>query len=210
MKKKSTNSNLEKEEKDNLTEFYPGQNDDDSLYNELKELRESLSKEFSYRAIRENSIPGFSKEEPEKTPQSPGSDSQGKGSKSILKNSSEPLKTVGFLEDKLEILKDEIEDINRNLEGREKIEKDFNDLLDAEIEELRRQLYEIPTWQKGDKKNLEFIKLELFRQICSLSREKRLNKLNFWKDKILEKRERRNLIFEYKSLKSMNDIGEED
>ncbi len=210
MKKKSTNSNLEKEEKDYLTEFYPGWNNDDSLYNELKELRESLSKEFSYGVIRENSNLGFSKEEPEKSPQGTGRDSQGKSPNSILKNNLEPLKTVGFLEDKLEILKDEINDINRNLEGREKIEKDFNDLLDGEIEELRRQLYEIPTWQKGDKKNLEFIKLELFRQICSLSREKRLNKLNFWKDRILEKRERRNLIFEYKSLKSMNEIGEED
>ena len=210
MKKKSTNSKLEKEEENHQSEFYPGESNDDSLYNELRELRESLSKEFSYGVIKENSSPGFSNEEPHKSPHRTGMDSQGENAKSILKNSSEPLKTVGFLEDKLEILKDEIEDINRNLEGREKIEKDFNDLLDEEIKELRRQLYEIPTWQKGDKKNLEFIKLELFRQICSLSREKRLNKLNFWKDKIFEKRERRNLIFEYKSLKSMNEIGEED
>jgi hypothetical protein len=210
MKKKSANSNLEKEEKEYLTEFYPGHNDDDSLYNELKELRESLSKEFSYGLIKENPIPEFSKEKPEKSPHSMGRDSQNKSSKSNLQNISEPLKTVGLLEDKLEILKDEIEDINRNLEGREKIEKDFNDLLDEEIKELKRQLYEIPNWEKGDKKNLEFIKLELFRQICSLSREKRLNKLNFWKDKIFEKRERRNLLFEYKSLKTMNKIGEED
>jgi len=210
MKKMSANSKLEKEEENYQPEFYQGENNGDTFYSELKALRESLSKEFSYGVIRENSFPGFSNEEPRKPPRSTTMDSQGESAKSTLNNSSKPLKTVGFLEDKLEILKDEIEDINRNLESREKIEKDFNDLLDEEIKELRRQLYETPTWEKGDKKNLEFVKLELFRQICSLSRELRLNKLNFWKDRIFEIRERRNLIFEYKSLKSMNEIGEED
>jgi hypothetical protein len=212
MGKKSIDSNQDRDERNGQTDIYPDKDEDDSLYNELRELRESLAREFPDETCEISTNPIFSDDEAELVLENPGKETgrDANASQSVMKESVRHQHAGGLLKDKLEILKAEILAINRSLDGREEIEKKFSDLIDSEIKELRRQLFAIPTWLKGDKKHLEFVQLELFRQIYSLLREKRMNRVNLWKDKASERRDRRDLLFEYKSLKSLNDLEEED
>ncbi len=107
----------------------------------------------------------------------------------------------------MELLKDEIEDINRNVELRVKISKCLARCIESEKKILRGKLHELYTWKSADKATVETIRMELTRQLCVLNKEKRTNKLNLWKDKVFEKRDRRQLLFEYKSLSWMNDLA---
>jgi hypothetical protein len=119
------------------------------------------------------------------------------------------VKADGIFEDKLKILKEEIEDINRNLDERAKLEAESAGTIDSEIREVERHLHEIYTWKKGDKSTIEFIRMEFLKQLGALNREKRMGRLNFWKDWVFEKRDRRCLVFDYKSLVWMNDLASE-
>jgi hypothetical protein len=93
----------------------------------------------------------------------------------------------GFFDGKTQLLIDEIEDINRNLGKRVKIEKDSGSLIDFEIKEVKRHLHEIYTWKNGDKSTIEFIRMEFLKQLASLYREKRSNCLSYWKDQQFRK-----------------------
>ena len=205
--KKLTLFDLEKDEWYYQPKIYINPKSSNSIYYEFKEFRVSLSKHNSNKIIEDDLLAVFSKEEKEQIIKSLRNHFQKQDSKSILKNKLKPGRTNGFFEDKLITLKEQIEQINRNLIEREKMEKEFNSTINSEITELKRQLHEISTWTKGDKATIEAIRLELLRQICTLNREKRVNRLNFWKDKVFELRDLRGLLFEYKSLKWMNELA---
>lgn len=172
----------------------------ESLYSELKEFRQSLSKEgndtFFIGCINDLLTQRKGDDEARKST----GDIRIKDSKGISGKFEFDLNSAGFFDEKLKVLKDEIEDINRNLEKREKIQKSSTDLIDTEIGEVKRQLHEIYTWKKGEKSTIEFIRMEFLKQLTALYREKRSNCLSFWKDSVFEKRDRRNLLLEYKSL----------
>lgn len=187
--------------------IYINRKDPNSLYYDLKEFRISLSNETSDDLLEDNLLSEISKEETEESIKKLLGNSQGQDSKTILKKRLEAGKAGGFFEDKLKILKDEIEDINRNLDEREKIEKTSSDCIDGEIDEVKRQLHEIYTWKKGEKSTIEFIRMEFLKQLASLHREKRQSSLGFWKDRVFEKRDRRNLLLEYKSLDWMDALA---
>ncbi|MGD2091534.1 MAG: hypothetical protein PVH61_35505 [Candidatus Aminicenantes bacterium] len=172
---------------------------DDSLYNELKEFRQSLTKELD-TGINPVDYPDFFSE-PEKdernrrsTGNTPEEHSTGAASKG------DSLNTGGFFDGKLQLLREEIEDINRNLEERQTIEKQSEVSIDEEIEQVKQRLHDIYTWKEPSKQTIEFIRMDLLKQLASLNREKRQSGLGFWKDRVFEKRDRRNLLFEYKSL----------
>ena len=94
--------------------------------------------------------------------------------------------------------------------GSPNIEKESGYSIDFEIKEVKRHLHEIYTWKKGDKSTIEFIRMEFLKQLASLYREKRMNGLSFWKDNVFEKRDRRNLVFEYKELTWMDGLAFEN
>lgn len=198
-RKSLTQFNTEKDEWYYQDKIYLNPKSEESLYNELKEFRQSLSKEeddtFFIDCFDNLLTEGQGGDE---TPGSTGEihieDSKG------LSDRPDDFNSGGFFDEKLKVLKDEIEDINRNLEEREKIEKISTDSIDTEIKEVKRQLDEIYTWKKGEKSTIEFIRMEFIKQLTSLYREKRQNTLGFWKDRVFEKRDRRNLLLEYKSL----------
>lgn len=205
--KKLTLFDSEKDEWYYQPKIYINPKSNDSLYYKLKEFRVSLSKNASNELMEDNLLSGFSEEDKDKIKKGLRSHFQKQDSKSILKNKLKSGKTDAFFEEKLITLKEQIEQIKSNLQERSVIEKEFNDSINAEIEELNRQLHDISTWAKGDKATIEAIRLELLRQICTLNREKRVNSLNFWKDKVFELRDLRGLLFEYKSLRWMNELA---
>lgn len=186
--------------------IYVNRQDADSTYSELKEFRLGVNKEAEEELIDDRMVAEFSKEEQEQPVKNlKGSPAEGQSQDSMGKLL-EAVEVGGFFDGKIQILKDEIEDINRNLEKRAKIEKNSGVSIAYEIKEVKRYLHEIFTWKKGDKPTIEFIRMEFLKQLASLYREKRSNLLSHWKDSVFEKRDRRNLLFEYKSLFWTNDL----
>lgn len=187
--------------------IYVDRQDTDSTYNELKEFRLRTSKEADEELMDDGMLDELSKKEPGKSVK------RLKDSPDKRHFKDEPVKiqeleeSGGFFDGKTQLLKEEIEDINRNLEKRARIEKESGDSIDFEIKEVKRHLHEIYTWKKGDKSTIEFIRMEFSKQLASLYREKRSNCLSYWKDSVFEKRDRRELLFEYKSLSWTNDLA---
>jgi hypothetical protein len=200
VKRRLSDFDMEKDEWYYQPIIYINRKDSNSLYYELKEFRISLSNETSTELTLDNLISEFSKEETEEPIKKLQDNPQEQDSKIVLQKNSEAGKAAGFFEDKLKILKDEIEDINRNLEERKLIEKTAADSIESEIKEVKRQLHEIYTWKQGEKSTIEFIRMEFLKQLASLNREKRQSSLGFWKDRVFEKKDRRNMLLEYKSL----------
>ena len=207
VKKGLSDFDKEKDEWYYQPKIYINRKDSNSLYYELNEFRISLSNETSSEIIEDNLLSELSKEETEESTKKLQGHSQEQDSKSTLNKNLEDGKAGGFFEDKLKILKDEIEDINRNLEERKGIEKISTDSIESEIKEVKRQLHEIYTWKQGEKSTIEFIRMEFLKQLASLNREKRQSGLGFWKDRVFEKRDRRNLLLEYKSLDWMDALA---
>ncbi len=189
-----------------MEKLYIDPKNSDSLYNELKEFRQSLTK-----GVENDLIDGSFKEILEMDEQYEGlKKSKEPTSLQAAKNASIihcDFNSTGFFDEKLQLLKKEIEDINRNLEERERIEKESASSIESEIDEVKRQLHEIYTWKKGEKSTIEFIRMEFLKQLASLNREKRQSGLGFWKDRVFEKRDRRNLLMEYKSLDWMDALA---
>lgn len=200
MKKGLSDFDKEKDEWYYQPKIYVNRKDSNSLYYELKEFSISLSNEASSDLDIDRLLSEFSKEETEEPVKKMPGKPQEQDFKGTLEKKLDNGIAGGFFEEKLKILKDEIEDINRNLEDREKIEKISGDSIDGEIREVKRQLHEIYTWKQGEKSTIEFMRMEFLKQLASLNRERRQSGLGFWKDRVFEKKDRRNLLIEYKSL----------
>ena len=211
-RKTLTKFDMEKDEWYYQPKIYIDRQDTDSIYNELKEFRLGINQGTEEELVEDNMLPEFSKEEdeqdrPAKKLSKPPAE---QNSQKTLNKPSKGGKEDGFFDGKVVLLKEEIEDINRNLEERKKIEKESGYSIDFEIKEVKRHLHEIYTWKKGDKSTIEFIRMEFLKQLASLYREKRMNGLSFWKDNVFEKRDRRNLVFEYKELTWMDGLAFEN
>jgi hypothetical protein len=191
---------MEKDEWYYQPKIYVDRQDADSTYNELKEFRLGINQEAEEELIKDNLLSEMSKEEEERSTKKLNGPLAEQNSQVPSKKIHKSGKEDGFFDGKVSLLKEEIEDINRNIEKRETIEKESCYSIDFEVKEVKRHLHEIYTWKKGDKSTIEFIRMEFHKQLASLYREKRMNGLSFWKDNVFEKRDRRNLVLEYKSL----------
>lgn len=189
--------------------IYINRKDSESFYNELKEFRISLSNDAANELYDDGLLSGLFEKEMEQAVKRVKGNPKVQDSRGAFLKEPAASKADGFFEDKLKILKDEIEDINRNLDERAQLEAESGNSIDSEIREVERHLHEIYTWKKGDKSTIEFIRMEFIKQLGALNREKRMGRLNFWKDWVFEKRDRRGLVFDYKSLVWMNGIASE-
>lgn len=201
--------NMEKDQWYYQPKIYVNRKDADSTYSELKEFRLSVNQGAEEELMDDRMVAELSENKKETgkrikrlklTPDDKQSqDSMGKVQEADV--------TDGFFDGKTQLLKEEIEDINRNLEKRVKIKEESGYSIDFEIEEIKRHLHEIYTWKKGEKSTIEFIRMEFLKLLAALYREKRSNRLGYWKDSVFEKRDRRELLFEYKSLVWTDDLA---
>jgi hypothetical protein len=197
-RKSLTQFNVDKDEWYYQPKVYINRQDSESLYTDLKEFRQSLSQDhdndFTVGIKELLAIDKMNGGAKKPIGECRMDDSEGISSKP------ESLNPSGFFSEKLKLLKEEIEDINRNLEERNKVENSAYESIESEIREIKRYLHEVYTWKKGDKQTIELLRMEFLRQLASLNQEKRKSRLGFWKDRVFEKKDRRNLLFEYKSL----------
>jgi hypothetical protein len=117
---------------------------------------------------------------------------------------------AGFLDLKLTLLREQIELAKANLRERKALyEKSRLDVY-YEIMRAKAELHDLYGWRKGEKATIDATKMELFRQMAALYREKRMNGLNHWKDLTVELRDLRALIAEYKSLKALVGVADDE
>jgi hypothetical protein len=101
---------------------------------------------------------------------------------------------------KLKILREAIDEIDREIEKRIKLGKSFRERIDAEIFKCHTQLTHIENYTIGYSQSIEFRRLGLERQILMLTKELRSEELRAWEDLVSLMKERRTFIMEYKSL----------
>ena len=108
---------------------------------------------------------------------------------------------TSILDERLENLREAIEEIDDALAGRKQLNVHFLDQIDREAEEAKRHLNTLqPPWKAGFYPELEFLRLSLHKSLTSRAKEKRSEQLKYWENGINLAKERRKFLDEYKAL----------
>lgn len=117
------------------------------------------------------------------------------------KNNPDTLRTI--LSRRLQILKDAIEEIDRQIEQRKKLTGHFREQIDAEIEECQSFLGKLPhPWSEGFVPKMEFIRISLHKSLLTRRKDRRSEELSFWEDLTGLIKEKRKLMMEYEEIKN--------
>lgn len=101
---------------------------------------------------------------------------------------------------KLKILREAIEEIDREIEERIELGKSFKERIDAEIFKCQTHLQHIENYTLGYNPSIEFRRMGLERQILILTKELRSEELRAWEDLVSLMKERRTFVMEYENL----------
>lgn len=108
-----------------------------------------------------------------------------------------------ILSRRLQILKDAIEEIDRQIEQRKKLTGHFREQIDSEIEECQSFLGKLPyPWSEGFVPKMEFIRISLHKSLLTRRKDKRSEELSFWEDLTGLIKEKRKLMMEYEEIKN--------
>jgi len=107
---------------------------------------------------------------------------------------------TGTFSNKLKILSEAIDEIDREIEKRIKLGKSFRERIDSELFSCRTQLKYIENYTVGYNSSVELRRLGLERQIAMLTKELRSEQLRAWEDVVSLVKEKRTFIMEYKNL----------
>jgi hypothetical protein len=104
---------------------------------------------------------------------------------------------------RLQILKDAIEEIDRQIDQRKKLTGHFREQIDSEIEECQSFLGKLPyPWSEGFVPKMEFIRISLHKSLLTRRKDKRSEELSFWEDLTGLIKEKRKLMMEYEEIKN--------
>lgn len=107
---------------------------------------------------------------------------------------------TGTFSNKLKILSEAIDEIDREIEKRIKLGKSFRERIDSELFSCRTQLKYIENYTVGYNSSVELRRLGLERQIAMLTKELRSEQLRAWEDVVSLVKEKRIFTMEYKNL----------
>lgn len=210
MAKKLSQFDVEKDDWYYQKKLYINTRSSDSLYDELKEFRLELSKAFPDDDVDISKLMETAPEDEDYYRLRPRKEAQPKNGKNKSASSLLPLsEAAGFLDLKLSLLREQIELLKANLRNRKALHEKSQVEVYYELKRVKTDLQDLYGWRKGDKATVEMTRLELLRQLTALYREKRMNSLSHWKDVTFELRDLRQLVSEYKSLKSLTDMAGE-
>ena len=106
-----------------------------------------------------------------------------------------------LLSERIENLKQAIDEIDSALAQRKELSGRFLDQIKEEKNEVKRQLdYLNPPWKTGFYPELEFLRLSFHNSLTSRSKDSRTEELKYWQDVINLIIDRRKLVDEYKEL----------
>ena len=208
MKKKLSQFDSTKDQWYYQPRIYINSKSADELYSETIEFRSSLSREMSKKFL--DDLDSFMEEdETPKTGKSKKRKNNDSGIGRLLKNNGKLRKPViSFFSDKARVLKEEIDKINRDMEERKRIHNEAKCNIKKDTKEVERLLFEISLYSPGTKHSIDIRRIDLERELMSMSKELRLSKLSLWKDLVFLRRELREIIFEYQALKRMAELVE--
>jgi len=108
---------------------------------------------------------------------------------------------TGILDERIENLREAIEEIDAALAGRKTLNQRFLDQIDREAEEVKRHLEMLqPPWKSGFYPELEFLRLSFHKSLTSRAKEQRAEQLKYWENGFNLAKERRKFLDEYKAL----------
>jgi len=107
---------------------------------------------------------------------------------------------------RLRILKKPIEEINDAIRIRRVINKSISDEIDSKHKHIEFLLRDLDNWTMGCNDSIERRRLELQRELLSLEKEKRSEKLRFWEDVVSLANKRTEFLIEYRTLKSISEL----
>ena len=120
------------------------------------------------------------------------------------KHSSSPKESgaiTGILDERIENLREAIEEIDAALAGRKVLNERFIEQIEREAEEVKRHLDMLqPPWKSGFYPELEFLRLSFHKSLTSRAKEQRAEQLKYWENGFNLAKERRKFLDEYKAL----------
>ena len=109
----------------------------------------------------------------------------------------------GILSERIDNLREAIEELDDALANRKVLSKKFLKQIDEEMKEIHYQLGHLnPPWKTGFYPKLEFLRLSLHKSLTSRQKEIRSEELKYWQDVVNVLKEKRKFLDEYKSLLS--------
>lgn len=108
---------------------------------------------------------------------------------------------TSILDERIQNLREAIEEIDEALAGRKNLNEDFIEQIDRESEEVKRHLGMLnPPWKTGFYPELEFLRLSFHKSLTSRAKERRAEHLKYWENGVNLAKERRKFLDEYKAL----------
>jgi hypothetical protein len=108
---------------------------------------------------------------------------------------------TGILDERIQNLREAIQEIDDAMAGRKELNRAFLAQIDAEYEEVRRQLGMLQDpWKMGFHPQIEFLRLSFHKSLTSRAHERRSEELKHWENTVNLAKERRKFLDEYKSL----------
>ena len=110
---------------------------------------------------------------------------------------------TGILDERIENLREAIQEIDDALAGRKELSQQFLEQIDREAEEVKRHLNMLnPPWATGFYPELEFLRLSFHKSLTSRAKDRRAEELKYWENGVNLAKERRKFLDEYKALKA--------
>lgn len=108
---------------------------------------------------------------------------------------------TGILDERIENLREAIQEIDDALAGRKKLSQQFLEQIDREAEEVKRHLNMLNApWKTGFYPELEFLRLSFHKSLTSRAKDRRAEELKYWENGVNLAKERRKFLDEYKAL----------
>jgi len=111
---------------------------------------------------------------------------------------------TGILDERIVNVREAIQEIDKALTGRSKLNVRFLEQIDREAEEAKRYLNALQEpWATGFYPQIEFLRLSLHKSLTSRAKERRSEELKYWENGINLLKERRKFADEHKALLAM-------
>jgi len=108
---------------------------------------------------------------------------------------------TGILDERIQNLREAIDEIDEALAGRKELSQQFLDQIDRESEEVKHHLNLLqPPWKMGFHPQIEFLRLSFHKSLTSRAKDRRSEELKYWENGVNLAKERRKFLDEYKSL----------
>jgi len=108
---------------------------------------------------------------------------------------------TGILDERIQNLREAIEEIDEALAGRRVLNRQFVEQIDRESEEVKHHLNMLqPPWKLGFYPQIEFLRLSFHKSLTSRAKDRRSEELKYWENGVNLAKERRKFFDEYKAL----------